>query len=227
MCLFPNDRSGETGAAKATGARTHASGNDCFTVSTGCSFSGGSWSLSSYVLTGGSAGSYSDGMAFQQTASGVSESLAQGMSGAQSDSLYQSGVETAGSYANISYNYTQGAVSTTTSAAQGPGYVSSDCWTSQESNQQSTTTLTRASAATYTHYDGTSTTTLDNTNSSSTAASAPGAVVALSNPESAAIPENGADQGTGSGPGSGAPVPDNSDPAQVNADSGSWLGDES
>ena len=133
-------------------------GTSSFTTYETGNFSNGSFSLSSYLLWGGSSGSYSDGGGDQETLSGSASSFARLVTGQASDTLYQSGSMTAGAFSNASFNYSESKSDTTTDAASGPGYASNDSWADgdgmQESGSGTIATETQTDGTTFSYCEG-------------------------------------------------------------------------
>ncbi len=124
-----------------------ANGNGSFTEAASGNYGGGSFSLSCVMLQGGATGSYSDdesdqetlivsGNSFNHTGGAEHQSWEVNDSGQESDTLYQAGVETAGSYSNLSYSNTSGGAASWSDQLVLPnGVVITDNWQDTSSTQ--------------------------------------------------------------------------------------------
>jgi hypothetical protein len=227
------------------------SGSTADTVSAAGSFAGGSWALSDYVLSGNAQVADSDSSSRQDGIESMGtitdgSSLTSSDSSIGSSSLYQSGTQAAGNYANSSYSYQDSSDATMSSGVDIPGMSAAQCWTEQ---QASTVVLggtdQQSSAASYSYQapDGTGT----GSNAGSASAPQPEAepVVQFMAPDSTAVAQTApaqlvASPNGGGGammlgqpmlgqaglggmtPGSAAPVPVTVSLAMV-ANTGDWM----
>ena len=173
-----------SGSQSATSAQSASNSEN---VSAAGSFVGGSWSLSSYALSGSAQLSDADSDQWQQSlpsSVGGSGTFASSDASAGSSSLYQSGTEAAGAYSNGSYSYLDGSGATMTAEVPSGSSMTSDTWT-----QQSATTATlggtqqQQATAAYSYHAPTSSNTLTNSGSSMAAAIPSTAVVQFADPD--------------------------------------------
>jgi hypothetical protein len=153
------------------------------------SYTGGSFSLASYLLQGSSAGTYSSADSSQQSQGGATSSYTLNQGGQASDSVYQAGTQNTGGYSNGSYNLQQSSTASVNSAWSGPTYASSNTW-----QQQSTATQyasggpQQTSAATYSYQNGLGAGTLSNGTSTTGSTSAPAGLVRFLSPDGSVVP---------------------------------------
>jgi hypothetical protein len=109
-------------------AVNQSSGSTSLALSAAGSYTSGSFSLSSYLLQGSSAGTYSSNDSSQQSQGGATSSYVLNQSGQASDTVYQAGTQNTAGYSNGSYNLQQSSLATVAAAWSGPTYASSDTW---------------------------------------------------------------------------------------------------
>ncbi|MGH7746195.1 MAG: hypothetical protein ACREQ5_15735, partial [Candidatus Dormibacteria bacterium] len=175
-----------------------------YAVSSLGSYSNGSWSLSSYVLQGGSNGSSTSGAGEQDTERdgrrirASSQNFSRSVQ--ESNTLYQSGAETAGAYANVSYNSIAASGATLTEQTAIPSHTSVDSWQSAQTTTETLSGEVATAAATFgfvdTNFSG------NGASSSRTTPSVtlPGTLVSFSGPDGSSVPVAGADESSGAMP---------------------------
>ncbi|MCI0379592.1 MAG: DUF4926 domain-containing protein [Gemmataceae bacterium] len=212
-----------------------ASGSDQYSVSATGSFAAGSFSLSSYVLSGSADVDGSTSNSRTQSLGTVTKSFARSQSLTASDSLYQAGTLNGGVYANTSYSYQDSSANTLTIDAQAQGLLIDETWTQARStNVVLGGAQTNTAAATYSYLDGASPVTVQNAGSGSAPGPETSAVVMFAAPDARLVPLAGAgqhiaidggsaDDATLAAAGKGAPVPVQIK-TQAVADARAWLG---
>jgi hypothetical protein len=201
--------SGGYSGSDSSNASSGDNGN--YSVSALGSFSNGSLSLSSYVLQGGSSESSSQSAGEQDTLSlgsmggmgsmPTSENFSRSdtASSQENESVYQSGVETAGSYANASYSLSDNSLATATQQTATPYYSSSDSWQSADTLTDSLISMSSTNSATFGFTDTNDTGSGSTFTQSSPALTVPGLLVNIPLPDASSVPVIGADESSGSG----------------------------
>jgi hypothetical protein len=157
------------------------------------SYSGGSFSLASYLLQGSSAGTYSSADSSQQSQGGATSSYTLNQGGQASDTVYQAGTQNMSGFSNGSYNLQQSSTASVNSAWSGPTYASSNTWQEQSTaTQYASGGPAQTSAATYSYQNGLGAGTLSNGTSTTGSTAAPAGLVQFPSPDGSVVPSEDA-----------------------------------
>ena len=199
--------SGSFSGSDSANASQSDSGN--YTVSALGNYSNGSMSLSSYVLSGGSSGSSSQSASEADTlktldigtmSGSENFSRADTAAGQQSNEIYQSGVETAGSYANVSYSLSDTSAATVTEQTAVPSYTSSDSWHSAETLTDPPGVATVTSSTSLGFTDTNDTGSGSSTSLTTMSETIPKVLADMPAPDASSVPVVGADESGGGMP---------------------------
>ena len=163
------------------------------------------------MLQGGSAGSYSDSESDSETFVAATQSRtptipetlswSQTVSGQSSDTVYQSGLETSGTYGNSSYSFGDSGGDTLTDHwTDWQGTNTSDTWTDGNAVTESAKgggSETETGNTTYSWHDAATSGNASYTANLSPSFTTPGAAVDPSVPDATSVPVSGSDQSSG------------------------------